>query len=96
MGFEWDTVTAINLILSVVILALGLVGFRRSRRSVALYVGLAFGLFGLSHLATLLDLKDSLEAELIGVRTLAYLLVAFALYRLAFNLRKGRHDLTFL
>lgn len=89
MGFEWDTVTAINLILSVVILALGLVGFRRSRRSVALYVGLAFGLFGLSHLATLLDLKDSLEAELIGVRTLAYLLVAFALYRLAFNLRKG-------
>lgn len=89
MGFEWDTVTAINLMLSVVILALGLIGFRRSRRSVALYVGLAFGLFGLSHLATLLDLKDSLEAELIGVRTLAYLLVAFALYRLAFNLRKG-------
>ncbi len=89
MGFEWDTVTAINLILSVAILALGLVGFRRSGKAVALYVGLAFGLFGLSHLATLLDQKDSLEAELIGIRTLAYLLVAFALYRLAFSLRKG-------
>lgn len=89
MGFDWDTVTAINLVLSVAILALGVVGFRRSGKAIALYVGLAFGLFGLSHLATLLDLKDSLEAELIGVRTLAYLLVAFALYRLAFSLKRG-------
>jgi uncharacterized membrane protein (UPF0136 family) len=89
MGFDWDTVTAVNLVLSVAILALGLIGFRRSGKTIALYVGLAFGLFGLSHLATLLDLKDELEAELIGIRTLAYLLVAFALYRLAFRFRRG-------
>lgn len=89
MGFDWDTITAINLVLSVAILGLGMVGFRRSRKKVALYVGLAFGLFGLSHLANLLDLKDELEAELIGIRTLAYLLVAFALYQLAFRLKKG-------
>jgi uncharacterized membrane protein (UPF0136 family) len=89
MGFDWDTVTAINLMLSVAILVLGVVGYRRSQRSGALIVGLAFGLFGLSHLANLLDLKDELEAELIGIRTLAYLLVAFALYQLAFRFKKG-------
>jgi uncharacterized membrane protein (UPF0136 family) len=88
MHFDWDTVTAINLILSFAILVLGLVGFRRSGKAVSLYVGIAFGLFELSHLATLLDLKDPLEAELVAVRTLAYLLVAFALYRPAFGFRK--------
>ncbi len=89
MGFDWDTVTAINLVLSVAILLLGIIGFRRSGKTVALYVGVAFGLFALSHLATLLDLKDELEEVLIGIRTLAYLLVAFALYQLAFRLKKG-------
>lgn len=50
-----------------------------------LYVGIAFGLFGVSHLMTLLGLKDALEIVLIVVRTLAYLLVAFALYTVAFK-----------
>lgn len=85
MGFDWDAITAVNLVLSFAILLLGLVGYRRARTAVALYIGLGFGLFGLSHLANLLDLKDTLEAELVAVRTLAYLLVAFALYRLAFG-----------
>jgi hypothetical protein len=48
-----------------------------------IYVGIAFGLFGLSHLATILGLKESLEAALIVVRTLAYLLVAFGVYQVA-------------
>ncbi len=85
MGFEWDTLTAVNLVLSFAIFTLGVEGWRRSRTSVALWVGLGFALFGLSHLATLLDLKDSLEAELVAVRTIAYLLIAFALYRVTFG-----------
>jgi uncharacterized membrane protein (UPF0136 family) len=80
--------TFINLILCVVILILGIVGYLRSKSRVALYVGIAFGLFGLSHLATLLSLKDALSAILIIDRTAAYLLVTYALFLAAFTDKK--------
>jgi uncharacterized membrane protein (UPF0136 family) len=89
MDFSWDTPTGINLILSAAIMALGLVGYGLAKKTASLYVGLAFGLFGFSHLATLLGQKESWENELIAVRTLAYLLMAFALYKLVFGGRKG-------
>jgi hypothetical protein len=85
MSIVWDPMSIVNLVLCAVILAFGLIGWRRSGKVFALYVGIAFGLFGLSHLATILGLKESLETALIVVRTLAYVLVAFALYRVAFG-----------
>ena len=80
-----DPVYVVNLILCIIILIFGIVGYGRSRNVFALYTGIAFGLFGLSHLATLLGLKEPLEMALIVVRTLAYLIVAFALYLSAFS-----------
>jgi len=85
MNIVWDPIYIVNLVLCVVILAFGLVGWRRSSKRFPLYIGVAFGLFGLSHLATILGLKDALETALIAVRTLAYLLVAFTLYQVAFK-----------
>jgi len=52
---------------------------------VILYVGLAFGLFGLTHLATLLGLAVALNIVIIIIRTLAYLLVTYALYLAAYS-----------
>ena len=88
MQFTWDTMTFINLILCIIILIFGVLGYQRSKSRVVLYVGVAFGLFGLSHLATLLGLKDSLSALWIIVRTAAYLLVTYALYLAAFQGKK--------
>ena len=85
MSLTWDPIYAVNLVLCIATLILGVLGYRRSKSAVPLYVGIAFGLFGLSHLATLLGLKDSLEVVLVVVRTAAYLLVAFALYVVAFG-----------
>jgi uncharacterized membrane protein YhfC len=85
MNFVWDPIYIVNLVLCVVILAFGLIGWRRSGKRFPLYIGVAFGLFGLSHLATILGLKEALETALIIVRTLAYLLVAFTLYQVAFR-----------
>ena len=84
MQFSWDTMTFINLILCIVIVLFGILGYQRSKSWVALYVGIAFGLFGLSHLATLLGLKESLGTVLIIVRTAAYLLVTYSLFLTAF------------
>ena len=85
MSLTWNPIYAVNLVLCIATLILGVLGYRRSRSLVPLYIGIAFGLFGLSHLATLLGLKDTLEAVLVVVRTAAYLLVAFALYVVAFG-----------
>lgn len=66
-------------------LIFGILDYQRSKSQVVLYVGVAIGLFGLSYLGTLLGLKDSLNTIWIIVRTLAYLLVTYALYLAAFK-----------
>ena len=85
MHFSWDTVTFINLVLCIVILVFGIMGWQRSKNFVPLYIAIAFGLFGLSHLATLLGLNSSLNILLIIIRLLAYLLVTYTVYLLAFR-----------
>lgn len=83
MQFHWEALTIVNLILCIVIFTFGLVSWQRTKVGVELYVGTAFGLFGLSHLATLLGWNVALNTFLIIVRTLAYLLVTYALVRSA-------------
>ncbi len=85
MVFHWDTITFINLVLCIVILVFGIIGWQRSKNLVPLYIAIAFGLFGLSHLATLLSLNTSLSALLIVIRLLAYLLVTYTVYLMAFR-----------
>ena len=87
MNIVWDPIYVVNLVLCVIILVFGLIGWSRSKRVFPLYIGIAFGLFGLSHLATILGLKPTLEVPLIVVRTLAYLIVVFTVYKMAFGSR---------
>lgn len=68
-----------NLLLCVIILVLGIVCTKRSGEFLPIYIGAAFGLFGASHGATLLGLKDLLTIPLIIARFCAYLLVVWAL-----------------
>ena len=85
MTFTADPIYITNLVLCIIILVFGCLGYKKSGDISPLCVGIAFGLFGLSHLATLLGLKEALTTFLIVIRTLAYLLVAFTLYRIAFK-----------
>lgn len=87
MNIVWDPIYILNLVLCAIILIFGLIGWRRSKSVFSLYIGIAFGLFGLSHLATILGLKATLEVPLIVVRTLAYLIVVFTVYKMAFGSR---------
>jgi len=80
MALVLDPIYIVNLTLCIIILLLGVFGYRKKGAPLPLYISIAFGLFGVSHLATILDLKDALEAFLIVIRTVAYLLVIFALY----------------
>lgn len=72
---NFDPIYVVNLLLCLIILILGILGFAKHKSKTALLIGVAFGLFGLSHLATILNLKVTLEWWLVGIRTIAYLLV---------------------
>ncbi|MCJ7545306.1 MAG: DUF5985 family protein [Deltaproteobacteria bacterium] len=80
-----NMIYVINLILCVVIFIFGLMGWRRSGKVLPLYIAVAFGLFGLSHLVTILGQAAQLEIPLIVIRTVAYLIVVYAVYKVAFG-----------
>jgi hypothetical protein len=81
----WDPVTTINFVLCVVILALGIWAYAKKKDDIPLYIGIAFGLFAISHLMTLLGLAAGLTIFLIIIRLIAYLLVVFALCKILFK-----------
>jgi hypothetical protein len=83
-----NVIYVINLVLCAVILVFGFMGWRRSGKAFPLYIGIAFGLFGLSHLATILGMAASLEVLLIVIRTAAYLIIVYAVYKVAFGSKK--------
>lgn len=79
MAIEWDPILFVNLGLCIIIVLLGILCYRRSHESLPLFIAAAFGLFGVSHAATLLGYKVPLTLPLIVIRTLAYILVIYAL-----------------
>ena len=74
-----DPIVVLNLILCVIIAALGYLVYRRKKFRTAVSISLAFALFGLSHFVTLIGLASLLQDLLVVVRTVAYLVVVFAL-----------------
>lgn len=76
-----DPITIINFVLSFAILILGLAVYARRKDQLALYIGIAFGLFVFSHLTNLLDIAASITDLLIIIRAIAYLIVIFALLK---------------
>jgi hypothetical protein len=61
------------------------VGYARSKNKAPLLIGIAFALFAVSHMVTLWGLTATLTTFLIVIRVIAYVLVAVAVYRLAFK-----------
>jgi len=80
-----DPITLTNLVFCAIILILGIIGYKRSEEMWPLFIGIAFGLFGVTHLLTLLDLKEALATLLLVIRIIAYLMVALTVFWVAFR-----------
>jgi len=65
MAVEWDPALFVNLVLSIVIVVLGAFSYKKSGSALPLYIAAAFGLFAISHAATLAGLKDPLTVPLL-------------------------------
>jgi len=68
--------------LCVAILALGYWGYTAKKNKMSLFIGISFGLFGISHLTGMLGYAAKLESVMIIIRLIGYLVVIFALYKL--------------
>lgn len=80
MVLQLLSIPFVNLVLCIVIVILGFLCFKKSGERLPAFIGAAFGLFGISHTATIAGLAASLELPLIIIRTLAYVLVIVALW----------------
>lgn len=87
---DWDPVATFNLVLSAGVLVLALIGYARVKNILALFIGIAFGLFALTHLAVILTWGESLETLLILLRAVGYIFVIVAIYKVAFPKRTGQ------
>jgi hypothetical protein len=77
-----DTTTIVNLILCVIVVALAIVAYTSKKSRIAMYIGVTFALYGVSHIMTLIGLAQSLSDLLIIIRTLGYLIIIYALYKI--------------
>jgi uncharacterized membrane protein len=81
MVLQLLSIPLVNLILCIAIVVLGYLCYRKSGERLPAVIGAAFGLFGISHAATLAGLASVFELPLIAIRTFAYILVIIALWQ---------------
>jgi hypothetical protein len=79
MVYVTDLVSVLNTVLCVIIVILGILVYLRKGQMNALLIGIAFGLFAISHIYTLLGLASIWESAMITARTSGYILVIAAL-----------------
>ena len=80
---QLDPIIALNFVMCVATAILGLATYNKKRLAMPLLVGIAFALFGFSHLATLLNFAQAWASFLIVDRTIDYLLVLYSVFRVA-------------
>ena len=73
------TITGINVLLCVIILILGYLGYAKTKDKVSLYIGIAFGIFGISHFIIMVAPLGTFGLVL-ALRLAAYFTVMFCLY----------------
>ena len=74
----FDMMTAINFVLAVIILAMGVLNYSKKKEVVSLYVGVAQ--LTVYHLLTLVGMGTSLALPLAVVRTIGYMSIIIGLY----------------
>ncbi len=77
-------VSGINALLCGLIWVVGLIVYRKTKIKASFYIGIAFGLFGISHLLTAAAFPGVLPS-ILAVRLAAYAVVLYSLYKLAYK-----------
>ena len=75
-------VSKVNLIFCIIVSALGIVSYEKTKKLLPLFIAVAFILYGVSHLIAILGFKEDLAVHLVAIRTTGYIFMALGLYKL--------------
>lgn len=70
-----DVVNAVNLVLCLLILTVGCLAYVKTKIKTPFHIGVAFGLFAVTHLIALFGAQGCFMTTIILLRTFAYLIV---------------------
>ncbi len=73
-------INLMNLVFCVIILILAFWIYFKTKDTIPLYIGVAFLLFGSSHLAVLMTIERTYSTFFLIVRTVGYLAIIYALF----------------
>jgi asparagine N-glycosylation enzyme membrane subunit Stt3 len=79
MNFVWNLITPINVAFCSAIFVLGLLRYLKRKDRKMLCVGIAFALFGVSHVLAIVSWGGCSEVTLLVSRIIAYLLVVISM-----------------
>ncbi len=77
-----DAANSVYLVLCVLILAAGCIGYIRTKIKAPFHIGVAFGLFAVSHVIALFGIQGSFTATIMLIRVFAYLIVLSSLWEM--------------
>ena len=77
-----DVMNAVNMVLCILILIVGCMGYARTKTKAPFNIGVAFGLFAVSHVIAVFGVQGSFAATVMLIRVFAYLIVLFSLWEM--------------
>ena len=77
-----DVMNAVNLVLCILIFAVGCIGYMKTKIKAPFNIGVAFGLFAVSHVIVLFGVQGSFAATVMLIRVFANLIVLFSLWEM--------------
>lgn len=78
---EQHMVNAVNLILCLAIFLLAVGSYRKKKNRIVFLIGIAFGIFSISHILALWGLGGAAINLMVVIRVIAYVIIAYALWK---------------
>ena len=85
MSFRYcgiDVMNGVNLVLCIMIFAVGCIGYARTKVKTPFNIGVVFGLFAVSHVIALFGVQGSFAVTIMLIRVFAYLIALFSLWEM--------------
>ena len=77
-----DVMNAVNMVLCIMIFAVGCIGYMKTKIKASFHIGVVFGLFAVSHVIALFGVQRSFAVTIMLIRVFAYLIVLFSLWEM--------------
>ena len=80
-----DPIGLLNMILCAIIIIFGYLNYKRKANSIALFIAIAYAIFGVSHIMSYFGLADDYPVLIAVIRLFGYFVIIYILQAKLFN-----------